>query len=130
VRALQQLPGVVAEPVGPLEKAGPKIGRRAAPQLVTDDPGAIVMGRALRQPEAVSTELGPDVCLEPVHPGTSELDLATGELGSPGAAAQAIARLDEERRMTRTLQLAGGRHTREATSNDDDVVRASHTAPS
>ena len=101
----------------------------AAP-LAADGPGDELGLGALADALPGARQLGPGVRLMPVHPAAAELDVLAAPVAVPGAAAEAIARLDQRAVEPGDRQLARGRDAGEPTADDDCVEHARSLADS
>ncbi|MNN29363.1 hypothetical protein D3C81_1429620 [compost metagenome] len=74
--------------------------------------------------QAIALGLGPDERLRPVNPGTTQLHLVAGELGTEGTAAKAIARLQQQCLVTVLATVTSCGDASESAADDHHVVIA------
>ena len=97
--------------------------RPGAP-LPADGPGDQLGRVALADPLSGALKLGPGVRLVPVHPAAAELDHVAVPVAPPGAAAEAVARLDQRAVEAGDRQLPRRGHAREASADHDRIEHA------
>ena len=123
----QRLLDAVDEQVPAALGDGVPLGDRPGAALVPDEPARDVGVLADLDPEAGAGDLRPDVGLVPVHPAAAELDVLVVPPARPGAPAEPVAGLEEERLGPAERGLASRSDAGKPAPDDDDVV---HGAPS
>jgi hypothetical protein len=103
------------------------LGAGAGAELLVDGPVHGVADRWGERRHAGGRDLGPEVRLEPVEIVATALELLTIPVRGPGAPADAVAGLEDQRGLAGPAHLAGGRAPGEAGSDHDDVM---HGVPS
>ena len=98
---------------------------RAGAALAADPPAGGRLGIGELDADAAARDLRPGVGLVPVHPAAAVLDLLAVPVGRPGAPAEAVLRLQQQRAAPRQRDLAGRRHAGEPAADHDHVVHAS-----
>ena len=121
VRERKQLLGARDERVPPTLGDRVALGDRAGAALLTDVPRGELRLLADLDLEPGPHDLGPRVRLVPVHPPSAELDVEPLPGRGPGAAAEAVAGLDDERAGAAQRGLPRRGDPGEPPSHDDHV---------
>ena len=105
------------------------LGDRPRAPLLAHEPARDVGLLADLDAEAGARDLRPHVRLVPVHPAAAELDVGAVPLERPGAPAEAVARLEQQRVGSAQRRLARGGDAGEPATDDDDVVHPAELEP-
>jgi hypothetical protein len=122
----QRLPDAVDEPVPAAQSDRVALLDRAGAALVAHVPVGATGVLADRDREPGSRQLRERVRLVPVHPRTAVLDREPVPVGAPGAPAEPVTRLEQQRPAAPDRALASGCDTGEAAAHDDDVIALGH----
>src|SRR5690606_38155810 len=98
----------------------------ALPDLVAGQPVGHFGAGSASDSQAVASDLGPDVRLDPMEPGAADLQIAAEAVVGPYTAAQSVARLQHQDAPAGTAQFAGGDQSGDPAADHDNIGLLGH----